>query len=86
MAIPVQLISSGGAAPTHYLYLAQLGTVTALVPTLLTFSNLFITRKSHDLPKMWPFSLVWLAASSSKTMVTIYRSVWCHIAGLNLVQ
>jgi len=49
MAIPVQLISSGGAAPTHYLYLAQLGTVTAADPALLTFSNLFITRKSFGL-------------------------------------
>jgi hypothetical protein len=49
MAFPVQLISSGGAAPSHYLYLAQLGTVTAVVPSLLTFSNLFITRKSFGL-------------------------------------
>jgi len=49
MAMPVQLISSGGAAPTHYVYLAQLRTVTALIPALLTFSNLFITRKSFGL-------------------------------------
>jgi hypothetical protein len=49
MAFPIQLISSSGAAPTHYLYLAQLGTVTAAVPALLTFSNLFITRKSFGL-------------------------------------
>jgi hypothetical protein len=47
IAFPVQLISSGGAAPTHYL--AQLGMVTAVVAALLTFSNLFINKKSFGL-------------------------------------
>lgn len=42
---------------------------------------------SHDLLKMWPSSLVWLVGGKLlKTTVTIYHSVWCHIAGLNLVQ